>query len=182
LCPRCRIVLVDATGTTRRLQALARAGYPSRYIAAELSLSHDLRVRRWRSGRYHQVWRSSEVLVKYLYDRLWDTDGPSAAVSRWASQQGWEPFEAWTEETIDDPLAKAWAELDRADYVDHILLSRVRMGKATFSELNLAEQTVLFQEHYRGGGAVRSFRDRHRPVPIDTLREIIRRLGLEIVV
>jgi hypothetical protein len=182
LCAVCRRTLVDATGTTRRLQALGRAGYSSGWITRELAISRQVYVRWWRAGKRPRLWVVHQRLVGELYDQLWDSDGPSAITRTWALRYGWEPYEAWTMETIDDPKAQAWAVLQDPGYIDEVLLDKVRAGVVPFMALNRAEQTVLLLEYLASGGGIRGFRDRYRPVPIGVLREIAAQQKLEVPV
>ena len=105
--------LVDATGTRRRIQALAAAGWTLNRIALQLGWS------RWKvTGvlhRYERVTAASALQVRELYDRLWDQpcparnaqerDGIRRAVAH-ARRMGWAPPMAWDDNDLDDPRAR----------------------------------------------------------------------------
>jgi hypothetical protein len=104
--------LVDATGTRRRLQALAAAGWPLARLAARLG---------WERGNLGAVMRQRKVTavtaarVRELYDELWDQPCPAAdareregirrAVAH-ARRVGWAPPMAWDDEAMDDPRGR----------------------------------------------------------------------------
>lgn len=168
---------VLSIGTARRLQALACAGYGIRPLARMMDESYPV-VQRWRNGVCRTIWFRNHQQVERLYDRLHAAmeDGPTLQAARRAAGLGFHPFDAWTDETIDDPLAPAYGHLD--EYVDWEKIQRVRERKRVdgilyrFVDLTWAEQQQLFQEFVRAGGSPRTFRDRYRPVPAETLRAL----------
>lgn len=103
---------VDATGTHRRLRALACLGWSDRQLGLRLGVD---------SGNYGALMRQREVSVTRardvvrLYDELWrsgpaETDhrtrqSASRARNR-ARAAGWAPPMAWDDDTIDDPVAR----------------------------------------------------------------------------
>lgn len=105
---------VDATGTRRRLQALAAIGWPQRWLAVRLGWE-------WRNfhaviHRKDKIWAATARAVCALYDQLWNQLPPqrtaaehkavAAAIST-AAAHDWLPPQAWDEEQIDDPSATA---------------------------------------------------------------------------
>lgn len=103
--------VVDATGTTRRLQALVAIGWSQSELARRLGMA---------SANFSKTMRAERVLastaraVRDLYDRLWDQQPPQAthpqrvAASRArnrAVEKAWVPPLDWDDDTIDDPLA-----------------------------------------------------------------------------
>lgn len=103
---------VDATGTQRRIQALAANGWPLTWLSARLGLAPD--VMGARLGRTYVTPETADQ-VRRLYDDLWDVAPPAAtrdekgAVSRartYAQRHGWVPPMAWDDDMIDDPNAK----------------------------------------------------------------------------
>ena len=115
--------IVDGTGTRRRLQALARCGWPMSRLSARLDgpgrqldtiLRRDARVR-----------AATARAVRVLYDDLWDQAPPeetredraAAAYARnRARKQGWVPPLAWDDDEIDDPAAvpaRGWRRSER---------------------------------------------------------------------
>lgn len=159
--------LVDAVGTARRLQALACAGYGLGEIAKMLG-SRRLTVQSWRRQRHRLVRMETRVIVGDLYDRLWCTDGPSQSARIYADRNGWLPFEAWTDELIDDPTAVAYQEAHLS--IDWVLLDLVKTRHRQFMVLNDAERLYLYRACVARGMTPRGFRDRYRPVPAPVLR------------
>lgn len=103
-------VVIDATGTVRRLQALVAAGWPQSHLAVALGMTpgnFGAAIRRDRT-----IVRTARA-VRALYDAYWRADplqhGASQAgvtrARRHAVANGWAPVGAWDEETIDDPTA-----------------------------------------------------------------------------
>ncbi|MFE6853458.1 hypothetical protein ACFVDH_22040 [Streptomyces sp. NPDC057674] len=103
-------VLLDATGTHRRLQALAVAGWPHAHLARALGMS---------PGNFGAFLRRTQVTVRVarlsrtVYQDL-EHAAPQAhgvgnqAYSRArnaAAAASWAPAGAWDEDTIDDPQA-----------------------------------------------------------------------------
>ena len=91
-------ILVDATGTHRRLQALCAMGYSMAELSRMLG----------RSERYlavildHKVINpKSAALVAALYDAHSHIPGPSNRAKLRALKKGWKPPLAW--DNIDDP-------------------------------------------------------------------------------
>ena len=100
--------LVDATGTRRRIQALAAIGWTLAELATRLGiLRSNLRLHK-PTLRY--VTERTRRQVQELYDELWNQppQGPSGDRMRaWARALGWVPPMAWDDDRIDDPRAQA---------------------------------------------------------------------------
>jgi transcriptional regulator with XRE-family HTH domain len=103
----------DATGTRRRLQALALNGWTAsalaRYLGAD---AHSLR--QITSGTRETVTASTAIAVGHLYDQLWNrfpkqdtaaAQKEAAAVRALARHAGWAPALAWDDDRIDDQQA-----------------------------------------------------------------------------
>ncbi|MEU9498200.1 hypothetical protein [Streptomyces sp. NPDC048196] len=102
--------VINATGTTRRLQALGAAGWPQHHLAVRLGMS---------DGNFGATLRRDRVIVRTaravrgLYDELWRADPrehgvDSQAYSRarnHAAAERWAPVGTWDDDTIDDPAA-----------------------------------------------------------------------------
>lgn len=101
---------MDATGTRRRIQALAAIGWPLRELATRLDVLPSA-VNHW--TRRPLVHRSTAVKVAELFEQLSMTLGPSARARTCAQKAGWPPPLAWGED-IDDPDAVSSMELERA--------------------------------------------------------------------
>jgi hypothetical protein len=121
-------LLVDATGTRRRLQALIAIGWPRRALAERLGTrpANILRQRRVRAGTARRVAR--------VYDQLSMTPGPDPRCAEAARRRGWAPPLAWDDDQIDDPRAQPAAPLGEpaADEVavDRALAARSIRGLA----------------------------------------------------
>lgn len=104
------LALTGATGTVRRLQALAVAGWPSRCLGAQLGANRT-RVPKLLRERHVTVRTAHRVAA--LYDRLWNVDPATLGatpeeidrVKARAAALGWAPASAWDDDRIDDPAA-----------------------------------------------------------------------------
>ena len=118
-------VIVDGTGTGRRLQALATVGWSIGRVATargidRQSLDGALRGR--------PVLARTAQAVTAAYDELWNRPPPAVdrfeqgAITRTinrARRAGWPPPAAWDDDTIDDPAAQPAALDDiNEDLVD----------------------------------------------------------------
>jgi hypothetical protein len=159
---------IPAIGVTRMMQALAVLGYGRRRLARQLGVD-ELTVYHWQHGKRARVSAATHRAVEALYDKLVDYDGPSRVAAEAAQAHGWYGPGAWTPETIDDP--DAFPHLDD-NYIDWAKLDRVRRREIPFMALSWAEQLLLWRQHVGVGQSLRSFRDRYRPVPIDTIRKL----------
>jgi hypothetical protein len=96
-------MLIDATGTRRRVRALVRIGWPLSHLATRLGVSvqnvcaYTHRV---------QVRQSTALKVAALYDELSMLPGPSSSALIRARSKGWPPPLAWDDEDIDNPAAR----------------------------------------------------------------------------
>ena len=101
---------VDATGSRRRLRALAVLGWPLGVVAQRMGLSRDtltdLRMGRLSRVRVH----TAEVIARWY--RIMVVEPPSARVRSRVSQartgalaRGWVGPMAWSAASIDDPAA-----------------------------------------------------------------------------
>lgn len=95
---------LPATGTRRRLQALAALGWPSAEIAARLGVSDAAVIARTSSSR--TVDRTNAARIRRVYDELSMTVGPSSITRKRALAKGWVPPLAWDDDSIDDPSAE----------------------------------------------------------------------------
>lgn len=125
----------DATGTRRRLQALAACGWSLRTQAAYLGMTRQ-GLTNISSGRNKYVKTTTAAAVRALYDRLWDvppstrTHSQSLSVSvtlAVARRHGWLPPAAWDDDLIDLPTDELDAECARRVATwDHDSLTRAR--------------------------------------------------------
>lgn len=103
---------VDATGTRRRLQALAALGWSHAALADRMGVERRNLPRLLREDR--TVLMATARRVGRVYDELcWsfppaDTPRQKQSVTRAktnAARRGWAPPLSWDEDTIDDPAA-----------------------------------------------------------------------------
>lgn len=132
---------VDATGSARRLQALACMGWPIRELGRRLDLRANT-VGVIRQGTQQHVFERTHLAIKALYRELSDTPHHvDKRVARHANLSGWAPPAAWDDDTIDDRAAKPQHmakdrgdESVNAEAVDlHLLLT----GRSKNTEGNL---------------------------------------------
>jgi len=141
-------LFVDATGTSRRLQALTALGYRYIDVAAELGVAKQ-RVEALANRRFPVVHVDTVTAVAAAYDRLSLGQGPSPRCRALARNRGWQLPEAWDGNSIDDPSAPP-ATGPRADDVDEVAVERVMAG-ATDIELNRAERRLAITLLHRRG-------------------------------
>lgn len=108
---------VPATGSRRRLQALALRGFS--LLQMSQAMGHDTCNQVWRvargvrEGKADYVYASTREGVAAIYTKLLDVDpldigGDAMSVSRAQSaarRHGYAPAECWDDDTIDDPSA-----------------------------------------------------------------------------
>jgi hypothetical protein len=148
-------LLVDATGTRRRLQALAAIGWPPRALAERLGIQPDNILRR------HRVRVGTARLVAAVYDQLSMTPGPDTRSAAAARRRGWAPPLAWDDDSIDDPAARPHADGEgrAADdpVIDKVAVNRA-LADASLAGLTPAERVAaaarLASEGVTAPGAV----------------------------
>jgi len=96
-------VVVDATGSSRRIAALMRIGWSQRAIAREAGLSQ---ARIWDALHRDAIAAATAERIRQTFDRLHMTPGTNARSVKFATRQGYPPPLAWDEDAIDDPAAK----------------------------------------------------------------------------
>jgi hypothetical protein len=95
-------LLVDSTGTGRRLRALAAIGWSYADVAPRLGVS-GLNLHRIPAQK--RVHRDMAAKVVALYDELSMTPGPSVRARQMAKWKGWPGPLCWDDENLDDPRA-----------------------------------------------------------------------------
>ncbi|OQO89903.1 hypothetical protein B1813_18860 [Saccharomonospora piscinae] len=104
-------VLVDGTGTRRRLQALIALGWSQARLAEQVGM---LPTNFGRTLRCERVRADTARTVRALYERMWDQAPPEStwheksAAQRaraYARRRGWGPPMAWDDDALDDPAA-----------------------------------------------------------------------------
>lgn len=97
--------IVDAIGTTRRLQALVAIGYNQEQLCEIVGTdrsSLSLLIR----GKIPRIQIKTAQMVTEAYDRISMTPGTSHAARARAHRKGWVPPLAWDDDEIDDPTAR----------------------------------------------------------------------------
>jgi hypothetical protein len=98
-----RDAYVDATGSARRIQALAVNGWPSRNLAKQLGYKDPATIQNIASGKTPTIRLRTKDAIRDLYERLWDQPGPSVRAANLAKAKGWMPALAWDDDLIDRP-------------------------------------------------------------------------------
>ena len=94
---------VDATGSARRLQALAVNGWPSRNLAKQLGHKDPMTIQHVANGQTPTIRLRTKDAIRGLFDELWDQPGPSKRTASIAKARGWLPALAWDDDLIDRP-------------------------------------------------------------------------------
>lgn len=106
--------LVDATGSRRRLQALAVCGWSTRDLARETGLSVATIQDVQRPKGWETVEPATAARIRAVYDRIDEaTPGPTKVAATRARAKKWAPPLAWDDDTIDDPAARPTRHGDR---------------------------------------------------------------------
>lgn len=144
--------LIDAIGTSRRVQALARDGWPIAYLAQRRGVAAQA-VAEVAAAKHPQVQSGIAAQYAALYDELSSLAGPSQRARTWAAKKNWPGSDAWTDDTIDDPAAEPYGHLT----VDDVLVQRAIDGNpAAIRALNRPERLEatrrLLARGLRAGG------------------------------
>jgi transcriptional regulator with XRE-family HTH domain len=118
------VLVLDATGTRRRLQALAAIGWSYPELAARCHVARST-LAKWTTRA--TVYTATARTVADLYEQLHDTPGSSVKSSRRAAAAGWPPPIAWDDDTIDDPTAVPFA--GEAVDIDEVVVQRALAGR-----------------------------------------------------
>ena len=126
--------LVDRTGTIRRVQALARLGWPVGYVKQQAGFGRSTDL----LDPSRAIRRDHATRVEAIYDRLSMTVGPSRRAALRAQRLGWPPPLAWDDDQLDDPSAQpyracpprqSWDAARWAD-LDHLLAAGLTLPQA----------------------------------------------------
>jgi hypothetical protein len=160
---------VSVLGAARRLQALTRAGYRIRQdlmpLLKQVGAASDLgRLYKMRRAELPPIEREAHRAIADLYERLWDTTGPCQRTAVQAENRGWFPFEAWTDDTIDDPGAQPYSHPEATEYVDWYRVELAQLPKDhpkrfPFDQLTWAEQREVYRRAIEQKVPIRRFRE-----------------------
>lgn len=165
-------VLVDATGTRRRIQALVCAGWSVAQLASRAGRE---RSNFWVSVSSDRVELETREIVRVLYNELWRTDPqacgvPAHVVTRarnHARRNGWAPAGAWDDDTIDD--TNALPDLGEGpDLVDPVAVARFIEG--TDVDLNRLERLAAALAMTDAGQSARAIAARLNVTPRTIIR------------
>ena len=99
---------MDASGTRRRLRALATLGWSLGAITDHSGIQHSS-LAMIRLGRAENCRTTTAAAVARVYDALWShaapPSGPATQARRHALRSSWESPLAWDDDSIDDPQA-----------------------------------------------------------------------------
>ena len=109
---------VDATGTRRRVEAMAVAGWTFAAMAGEVGMRPKTFSRAMNMDR---VTARLARAVCALYDRWWNQTPEDHGIPVWVAERqrraaalrDWAPALAWDEESIDDPEAQPVLDADQ---------------------------------------------------------------------
>ncbi|MFF2411804.1 hypothetical protein [Streptomyces sp. NPDC058092] len=139
---------IDATGTRRRIEALAVRGWPRHLMAKQVGMT-ETHFRK-ASGRERVTARLARG-VTALYDAWWDQDPlehgvPLGSVSRVradAARSGFRSALAWDDDTIDDPSAVPQTDAAPAGYTEgENVVARFLMGESVIID-NAGRREVI---------------------------------------
>lgn len=137
-------LLIDNTGTMRRVQGLFALGYTSTDLAPHLGVKTS-RVWQIGTGYWSKVHIETAIKIRRLYDEIWTTRPESWQADRQrclAAKNGWAPCLAWDDDTIDDPTAEpegiGQTRAHHAD-IDEVAVIRAMLGDRTI-RLTTAER------------------------------------------
>jgi hypothetical protein len=115
---------VDATGTARRLRALAADGWDSATLGGLCGVD-GRHIGRWRAHYRPTVREAVHERIRELYEKIQsqaDPRGPSEGAAIHARRLGYLPPERWADEDLDDPDAEPLPPVP--DTEDHEAVTR----------------------------------------------------------
>lgn len=157
-------VMIDATGSTRRLQALARARWDcvtlSSLSGVPVSTLNHIRV-----GAFTTVDPQNAAVIAKLYESLQGTPGTSLRAQRAAVRNGWWSIWDWHDLDIDDPVV--------VPPVDDAGVDRIGLPRRCSRGTDLDELA-----HLLAGGITDTEICRKLDITPRALRDLLGRLGV----
>lgn len=154
---------VDATGTRRRLQALARIGWPPSSLEPHIGRASST-IGDW--YRREKVHRDTAALVTHAYEQLSMTPGPSQRAAALAAARDWPPPLAWDEGTIDNPAATPRGTLNHKpkrrdpNEIDPVNVERLLLLERVKGSTR-AEKEAAMARWVAAGGSINALCDAH---------------------
>ncbi|MFD5875657.1 hypothetical protein [Streptomyces sp. NPDC060322] len=131
----------DATGTTRRLQALVAIGHNYPAIAAAVGIHKDALGVVARGGRTSVRVTTAQAVAR-AYKKLSRTAGASIRARAQAAELGWHGPLAWDDATIDDPAAEPESDTG-TDHLPRNELAVVRRSEVEhLNSFGLSEEDI----------------------------------------
>jgi len=151
---------VDATGSRRRIQALAAIGWSlgeqSRRLGLNASMAHKITIRSW-------VWPQTADKIRALYDELSMVPGPSQRARNDAKRRGWLPPLAFDDDTIDDPAARPSIGAYQPRVFDEVAVQRAMRGDRV--HLRPVERAEVVRRLTDAGRSAAEIAERLRTTP-----------------
>ncbi len=165
-------MMVDPTGTSRRLQALAYIGWGIESLAEPLDM-HPHHISRLRLGR-RMIYRRAMIAVARVYDELSMTPGPDAKAAQHARRSGWLGPLAWDDDTIDDPAAWASPGEDTDDLPDDVVVERLLSGHTHWRDATMADRREAARRAFAGAvDGPYSFCERRLGLNTEAIRSVV---------
>lgn len=123
--------LVPILGTSRRLRALAAAGWPlMRVVETMPTIPAASHARAWARGGRPSIQRATALAVAKVYLDLESTPGPSVVAARMAQQKHWLGPERWFGLDMDDPQVRPLRlhGVQHPVELDEVVVSRLLAG------------------------------------------------------
>ena len=131
----------DATGTTRRLRALAAIGHPLYQVADAAGIDHST-IRPIAAGTRQKVSKALAGRIARIYANLVRQPGPSPTARGIARARGWHGPAAWGED-IDNPAATPETDQEVADLDSRRELAALRRAEIEhLASFNVPEHEI----------------------------------------
>ena len=145
---------IEATGTRRRLQALALAGWTAARVGQRLGVIQR-NISRVRHGDIRRVRATFAASVALLYDaEAGRPDLIARADRELPSGKAWLPARMWTPQTIDDPHADPLAPMAQPIGVRRRLQALAYIGQGPAQVGGWINESAAVVQEWTLGGAV----------------------------